>query len=137
MTASLVLSILISLNRAILRFLRYKLPKDVPEKIVVLFEVATGAMRYGYFFTAIYTWGLEQVFRMAEAAITAGCVPLESGLDSGFSSIKLPCYEPQNTLHHHNCVNRCVAHSLSAYDLLILASIHEENDSSGTDHYKP
>src|SRR5215475_3336339 len=55
------------------RFLRHKLSKDVPDEIVALFEVATGAMLYGYFFTPLYTLGLEQVFRVAEAAITAKC----------------------------------------------------------------
>lgn len=55
------------------RVLRHKLSKDVPEEIVALFEVATGAMLYGYFFTPLYTLGLQQVFRVAEAAITAKC----------------------------------------------------------------
>ncbi|MGH9755033.1 MAG: DUF4145 domain-containing protein [Blastocatellia bacterium] len=40
---------------------------------MALFEVAAGAMLYGYFFTQLYTLGLQQAFRVAEAAIMAKC----------------------------------------------------------------
>src|SRR6266508_4962693 len=50
-----------------------KLLETVPASIIKLFEVARGAMLYGYFFYPLYTSGLEQVYRVAEAAITAKC----------------------------------------------------------------
>jgi hypothetical protein len=74
------------------RFLAFQLSKDVPVQIVELFEVARGAMLYGYFFYPLYTLGLEQVYRVADTAVTAKCniigVPakkmkIESLVDAG------------------------------------------------------
>src|SRR5262245_37113780 len=53
--------------------LKPKLLEAIPPSIIKLFEVARCAMLYGYFFCPLYTLGLEQVFRVAEAAITAKC----------------------------------------------------------------
>lgn len=49
------------------------LSDSVPAEVRNLFEVARGAMAYGYFFYPLYTLGLEQLFRVAEAAVTLKC----------------------------------------------------------------
>ncbi len=45
----------------------------VPLEVRKLFEVARGAMTYGYFFYPLYTLGIEQLWRVAEAAVTHKC----------------------------------------------------------------
>ena len=42
---------------------------DVPEEIREQFEVARGAMAYGFFFYPLYTLGDAQLFRVADSAI--------------------------------------------------------------------
>lgn len=49
--------------------LQPKLIDPVPYEIKRLFEVARGAMVYGYFFYPLYTLGFEQLSRVSEAAI--------------------------------------------------------------------
>lgn len=49
------------------------LSESVPEEVRNMFEVARGAMAYGYFFYPLYTLGLEQLFRVAEAAVALKC----------------------------------------------------------------
>jgi hypothetical protein len=41
----------------------------VPRDVQALFEVARGAMAYGYFFYPLFTLAMEQLFRVAEAAV--------------------------------------------------------------------
>jgi hypothetical protein len=50
-----------------------KLLEIVPMDVKSLFEVARGAMIYGYFFYPLYTLAAEQLFRVAEAAVTHKC----------------------------------------------------------------
>ena len=50
----------------------------VPVEIKKLFEVARGALVYGYFFYPFYTLGLEQLFRVAEAAVTHKCKAMDA-----------------------------------------------------------
>ncbi len=50
-------------------FLSFNLDEQVPAEIRSLYEVARGAMLYGYFFYPLYTLGTEQLFRITEAAI--------------------------------------------------------------------
>ncbi len=50
-----------------------QLNESVPREIRALFEVARGAMCYGYFFYPLYTLTHEQLFRVAETAITLRC----------------------------------------------------------------
>ena len=45
----------------------------VPRDVQALFEVARGAMVYGYFFYPIYTLAAEQLYRVCEAAILHKC----------------------------------------------------------------
>lgn len=58
-------------------YLRYilkpKLLESVPTDVRALFEVARGAMAYGYFFYPLYTLAAEQLFRVAETAVTHKC----------------------------------------------------------------
>ena len=52
-------------------FTESQLSNEVPADIHTLFEVARGALCYGYFFYPLYTLGFEQLFRVGEAAISA------------------------------------------------------------------
>jgi hypothetical protein len=55
-----------------------KLLEAVPVEVKALFEVARGAMAYGYFFYPLYTLATEQLFRVAEAAVIHKCKSLEA-----------------------------------------------------------
>ena len=55
------------------RILEPHLSQAVPHEIQRLFEVARGAMIYGYFFYPLYTLALEQVFRVVETAVSDKC----------------------------------------------------------------
>ncbi len=50
-----------------------KLLEAVPQDVQALFEVARGALLYGYFFYPLYTLAAEQLFRVAEAAVSHKC----------------------------------------------------------------
>lgn len=54
-------------------FLGPTLINDVPIEIRKMFEVARGALAYGFFFYPLYTFGSEQLFRIGEAAVTQKC----------------------------------------------------------------
>jgi len=45
------------------------LPSVVPKEVREQFEVARGAMAYGYFFYPLYTLGDAQLFRVADSAV--------------------------------------------------------------------
>jgi hypothetical protein len=49
------------------------LSTNVPEDIQKLFEVARGAVLYGYLFYPLYTLGMEQLLRVGEAAVASRC----------------------------------------------------------------
>ena len=49
------------------------LDESVPDEVRNLFETARGAFAYGYFFYPLYALGVEQAFRVAEAAVTHKC----------------------------------------------------------------
>lgn len=48
----------------------------VPKEIKILFEVARGTMAYGYFYYPLFAIGLEQLFRVTEAAVSHKCKAL-------------------------------------------------------------
>ncbi len=50
----------------------------VPEDVRVLFETARGALAYGYFFYPLYALGMEQAFRVGEAAVTHKCKAMDA-----------------------------------------------------------
>ncbi len=54
------------------------LDETVPDDVQALFEVARGAMIYGYFFYPLYTLAAEQLFRVAESAVHQKCKSLNS-----------------------------------------------------------
>jgi hypothetical protein len=51
-------------------FLAPKLLPSVPANVRDLFEIARGALVYGYFFYPLFTLALEQLFRVGETAIS-------------------------------------------------------------------
>ncbi|MDI6448984.1 DUF4145 domain-containing protein [Anaerobaca lacustris] len=53
-----------------------RLSAKVPEDICALFDVARGTMLYGYLYYPLFTVGLEQLFRVGEAAIQHKCAQL-------------------------------------------------------------
>ena len=53
-----------------------ELSANVPPETKRLFEVARGAMAYGYFFYPLFTLGCEQVYRVAESAASEKCKQL-------------------------------------------------------------
>jgi len=58
------------------RFLKPQLKAAVPFEIRKLFEVARGAATYGYFFWPLYTLAGQQLYRVAEAALSEKCKSL-------------------------------------------------------------
>ena len=48
----------------------------VPAKIINLFEQARACLAYGYFFYPLYALGIEQLLRVADAALTVKCEEL-------------------------------------------------------------
>lgn len=46
---------------------------SVPDGVKSLYEVARAALMYGYFFYPLYTLAVEQLFRVAEAAVAHKC----------------------------------------------------------------
>ena len=50
-----------------------KLNPEVPENIAALYEVARGAMIYGWFFYPLITLGAEQCMRVLETAVRICC----------------------------------------------------------------
>lgn len=53
-----------------------RLSGNVPQSIQKLFEVARSAMLYGYLFYPLYTLGMEQLFRVGDAAVASRCEQL-------------------------------------------------------------
>ena len=56
--------------------LQAQLQDCVPVEVRKLFEAGRGAVAYGYFFYPLFTLGMEQVFRVADAAAGAKCKAL-------------------------------------------------------------
>ncbi len=66
----------ISRDQWLSRFLKAQLDSAVPLEIRKLFEVARGAATYGYFFYPLYTLAGQQLYRVAETAISIKCKSL-------------------------------------------------------------
>jgi hypothetical protein len=58
------------------QFLTPSLNDNVPKELRRLFEVARAALAYGYFFYPLYTLAGEQLYRVAEAAVSEKCAML-------------------------------------------------------------
>ncbi len=58
-------------------FLAIRLHEGVPSEIVELFEAARGCMIYGWFFSPLMILGVEQCYRLLEAAVRVRCMQLE------------------------------------------------------------
>lgn len=50
-----------------------ELSHHVPHEVQRLFAVARGCLVYGYFYYPLYTLGVEQLFRVADAAVAHKC----------------------------------------------------------------
>jgi hypothetical protein len=59
-------------------FLEVELSEKVPLQIRHLFDAARGACLYGWFFYPLYQLGENQLFRVADAAVTAKCTAMRS-----------------------------------------------------------
>lgn len=55
-----------------------RLLKKVPQDVRALFDVARGALLYGYLFYPLYTLAAGQLFRVGEAAIAHKCLQLRA-----------------------------------------------------------
>ncbi len=53
--------------------LQHDLTEAVPAEVATLFATARGSLVYGYFFYPLYALGLEQLFRVSEAAVASLC----------------------------------------------------------------
>jgi len=60
-----------------------RLLESVPKDVQALFEVARGAMAYGYFFYPLYTLAAQQLFCVADAAILHKCKALGAPKSKG------------------------------------------------------
>ncbi len=80
----------ISAEEWLRHILRPQIDDGVPLEVKKLFEVARGAMAYGYFFYPLYTLGIEQLWRVAEAAVTHKCKAMAApgSVDTFFKKIK-------------------------------------------------
>lgn len=76
-------------------YLGPKLGAQVPKDIAALFEVARGAMVYGWYFYPLLTLGTEQCYRIAEAAVRFRCKQLGEPV----VSVAKNGYERQRTFH--------------------------------------
>ncbi|WP_026881339.1 hypothetical protein [Clostridium akagii] len=63
----------IDMNKKVDAILEPKLNEKVPLEVKQLFEVARGAIIYGYFFYPLYALGMEQLFRVRESAVHFKC----------------------------------------------------------------
>jgi len=63
----------ISGNDYVRSILKPRLIEGVPTDVRALFEVARGALVYGYFFYPLYTLAAEQLFRVMKTAATLKC----------------------------------------------------------------
>ena len=55
-----------------------RLSSMVPLEVRRAFEVAKGAMVYGYFFYPLFTIGLEHLYKVAEIAVKVKCAAIDS-----------------------------------------------------------
>lgn len=54
-------------------FMNIELSQTVPEDVQRLFENARAALCYGWFYHSLFTFGMEQVCRVAETAVKVKC----------------------------------------------------------------
>lgn len=66
------------------RILEPNLDAHVPFEIRRLFEAARGTMLYGYFFYPIYTLAADQLYRVAEAALSSKCAVMGASKRQSF-----------------------------------------------------
>lgn len=62
-----------TVEERVVSIIQPQLKDTVPIEIKRLFEVARGAIAYGWYFYPLYTLGSEQLYRVIEAAVKAKC----------------------------------------------------------------
>ena len=62
---------------------QYNLTENVPIEIRRIFEVAKGAMAYGYFFYPLFAVGFEHICKVAEATIRIKCKMVDAPPEVG------------------------------------------------------
>lgn len=96
-----------------------QLGSNVPTDIAVLFEVARGAMVYGWFFNPLITLAMEQCSRVLEAGVKACClehrIPTQR-LDKKGSPLRTKSGRPIDTSYSENIAMLVKAELIPASD---------------------
>jgi hypothetical protein len=79
-------------------FLKIELIPFVPIEVQRQFETARGAMLYGCFFYPLFALGIDQLFRVAESAVTHKCLILDLTKDKSRFADKLEKLKKLNYL---------------------------------------
>lgn len=82
--------------------LNLKITETIPIEIRKLYEIARGSMLYGYFFYPLYTLAEEQLYRVAEAAVTEKCNQIAAA--ESLKKIKTKTFEDKLGFLHDNDV---------------------------------
>jgi hypothetical protein len=104
-------------------FLGCDLQDHVPDEIRDMFEVARGAVLYGWFFYPMYELGQEQLFRVSEAAARRCCAAL------GNESERLSFYAAIGFLAKKGVIDADDRHRWEAARKLRNSSSHPERAS--------
>jgi hypothetical protein len=90
-------------------FLRVKLAAAVPENVRAAFEVARGALVYGYFFAPLFALVAEPLARAAQSAVYEKCQGLGVKTVSA-NGKQLHLSQALAWLRHHDCISRAELH---------------------------
>ncbi len=103
--------------------LKTNLSEKVPIEIHRLYEVARGAIAYGYFFYPLYTLGAEQLFRVAETAVNFKYKSVNGPKNINTYSKRL------EYLEKNNIISSCEKDSFDNIRKLRNISSHPKNQS--------
>lgn len=104
-----------TVEERVMRIIEPQLKDSVPIEVKKLFEVARGAIAYGWYFYPLYTLGCEQLFRVIEAAVKAKCMELN--------------LSDNTNGRFHNELKKLHDHSIVNYDI-VWQSIRKLRNSS-------
>src|SRR5215203_5466824 len=90
-------------------FLRVKLAPQVPDNVRADFEVARGALVYGYYFSPLFVLATEPLARAAKSAVFEKCKKL--GVQTVYKNgTRLHLSQALAWLRHHECISRAELH---------------------------
>jgi hypothetical protein len=90
-------------------FLRVKLAPAVPDNVRADFEIARGALVYGYFFAPLFALVAKPLARAARCAVYEKCKKL--GVQTVYKNGKeLHLSQALAWLRHHECITRAELH---------------------------